>query len=259
MRAWARRACFAWSARASTFFLWVGLAPSGWNFSRMAAVRVCQGVFHARSSDWTMAVTLPRSVSGLRWSPSMERGGEEPHRCRRSAETLRRRVVVVVHQGAAGMAEVGCQQPACVARGGPESGDGVGAHGESELELPKVGGGEDVVGVGVADFDLGEPGGERPPNVGFFVKGAGEGSAAQLVSFQGGGEPGVFVGEPSGVGFVVVEVLGEFEPREARERVGDVTSGAGPGLFPGELGLVGRVLAEGSTERERLTEGGEDG
>jgi hypothetical protein len=73
------------------FFLWVGLAPSGWNFSRMAAVRVCQGVFHARSSDWTMAVTLPRSVSGLRWSPSMERGGEEPHRCRRSAETLRMR------------------------------------------------------------------------------------------------------------------------------------------------------------------------
>ena len=46
-----------------------------------------------------------------------------------------------------------------------------------------------------------------------------------MVVFEGGGEPGVFVGESAGVEKVVVEMLGELEAREAVERVSGEVGG----------------------------------
>ena len=152
--------------------------------------------------------------------------------------------------GKVAAAELGRQFPARIAHGGPEGGDGVGAHRESELEFPKVSWGEDVVGVLRADFDFGEFGGEGPPDVWLFVVVAGEGGVAELEVFQGGGESRVSVGESAGVGFVVVEVLEEFEAWEVLERVSGVVSGVEVSLLPCEFGLVGRVFAKRGPQRE---------
>ena len=46
-----------------------------------------------------------------------------------------------------------------------------------------------------------------------------------MVVFEGGGEPGVSVGEAAGVEKVVVEVLGEFEPWEGMERMNGAVGG----------------------------------